>query len=272
MKVVAECSSKHNLSSQQHEQCARKDYFISCKSSIKFTETLFLTSDSRFLCPNCLKTFPTEKSLVMHLCKKQECKEAFGVDKFANIKLKNKMKSKLQCKDNFLIREITESLQQSYSNPVDPEDQIGNTNNSYSTLVQKELPNLNSTQKPLCVPQKISISTEITARFISVAECNYDYSGQIETLAFVIGFKDPSNNQITATELLFPSQTGSAANVSDEGSFGMDSLFWCNSESQTAKKYGSDRTVLVSWIHSHVRGAECGFSSVDVHTQYALQR
>ena len=29
---------------------------------------------------------------------------------------------------------------------------------------------------------------------------------------------------------------------------------------------------LIGWIHSHVRNAECFFSSVDVHSQHILQR
>ena len=31
-------------------------------------------------------------------------------------------------------------------------------------------------------------------------------------------------------------------------------------------------TQLIAWIHSHVRGAMCGFSSIDVHTQFAYSR
>ena len=40
------------------------------------------------------------------------------------------------------------------------------------------------------------------------------------------------------------------------------------SQSGTAKT-GKD-VRLVSWIHSHVRGNRCGFSSVDVHTQLSM--
>ena len=29
---------------------------------------------------------------------------------------------------------------------------------------------------------------------------------------------------------------------------------------------------IVSWIHSHVQGMKCCFSSIDIHTQYALQQ
>ena len=32
------------------------------------------------------------------------------------------------------------------------------------------------------------------------------------------------------------------------------------------------RPYLMSWIHSHVGGAECFFSSVDVHTQHTLAK
>ncbi len=53
------------------------------------------------------------------------------------------------------------------------------------------------------------------------------------------------------------------------GSFGCDSLQWAISQSETAKKYGT-RTKIVAWIHSHVRGNTCFFSSLDIHSQYAL--
>ena len=32
-----------------------------------------------------------------------------------------------------------------------------------------------------------------------------------------------------------------------------------------------ENTTLALWIHTHVRGSSCGFSSVDVHTQYAYR-
>ena len=32
------------------------------------------------------------------------------------------------------------------------------------------------------------------------------------------------------------------------------------------------RPYLMSWIHSHVRGNECQFSSIDVHTQFSMDR
>ena len=30
--------------------------------------------------------------------------------------------------------------------------------------------------------------------------------------------------------------------------------------------------VIISWIHSHVRGVKVGFSSIDMHTQHAYQK
>jgi hypothetical protein len=51
------------------------------------------------------------------------------------------------------------------------------------------------------------------------------------------------------------------------GSFGTDTSQWMLQQSRTAIA-NPETTVIVSWIHSHVRGTKCGFSSIDVHTQY----
>ena len=40
--------------------------------------------------------------------------------------------------------------------------------------------------------------------------------------------------------------------------------------SQSATAKAGKEVTLVSWIHSHVRGNRCGFSSVDVHTQLSM--
>jgi hypothetical protein len=40
-------------------------------------------------------------------------------------------------------------------------------------------------------------------------------------------------------------------------------------QSKTARE-NPDSTVIVSWIHTHVQGAKCGYSSIDVHTQYGF--
>ena len=49
----------------------------------------------------------------------------------------------------------------------------------------------------------------------------------------------------------------------------MDSLTWAF---QTFKNERGKKPYLMAWIHSHVRGAECYFSSIDNHTQYAYSK
>lgn len=113
----------------------------------------------------------------------------------------------------------------------------------------------------------IFIPRMVIAEFIKNANENYAEDGRIETLALLIGYRDGCN--VHATELLFPTQNGGPSRVSDQGSFGMDTFIWIAHHSETVKRYGS-RTTLVTWIHSHVRGFEVGFSSIDMHTQYSL--
>ena len=48
---------------------------------------------------------------------------------------------------------------------------------------------------------------------------------------------------------------------------GEESMVWLYQKSKFPKN-----TQLIAWIHSHVRGALCGFSSIDVHTQYGYSR
>ena len=49
-----------------------------------------------------------------------------------------------------------------------------------------------------------------------------------------------------------------------------DSQTWMFTRSETAQ---SGKAVkLISWIHSHVRGASCQFSSIDVHSQFSMSR
>ena len=47
-----------------------------------------------------------------------------------------------------------------------------------------------------------------------------------------------------------------------------ESQIWMFSQSATAK--AGKEVKIVSWIHSHVRGNKCFFSSVDVHTQLSM--
>jgi hypothetical protein len=61
-------------------------------------------------------------------------------------------------------------------------------------------------------------------KFVEIAQENLDSSGEvIETLAFLVGFI--ADDTITATELLFPNQTGDAARVIDNGKIVFLKLF-----------------------------------------------
>ena len=50
---------------------------------------------------------------------------------------------------------------------------------------------------------------------------------------------------------------------------GKDSVPWAF---QAFKDERKKKPCLIAWIHSHVRGAECCFSSIDNHTQYAYSK
>jgi hypothetical protein len=64
--------------------------------------------------------------------------------------------------------------------------------------------------------KKVLIPKEALEKFVEIAQDNLDSSGQVvETLAFLVGFI--AEDTITATELLFPNQTGNAARVTDNG-------------------------------------------------------
>ena len=46
-----------------------------------------------------------------------------------------------------------------------------------------------------------------------------------------------------------------------------DTCAWISMNSPMKKKYGS-KLSIAAWVHSHVEGVECCFSSVDLHTQF----
>ena len=54
------------------------------------------------------------------------------------------------------------------------------------------------------------------------------------------------------------------------GILGQDTQMWIaeHSESFTSQRNPS----IVAWIHTHVNGNECFFSSIDVHTQFAYEK
>ena len=43
---------------------------------------------------------------------------------------------------------------------------------------------------------------------------------------------------------------------------------WIFQESPAHDKLKDD-LVLISWMHTHVQGAPCGFSAIDMHTQFS---
>ena len=50
-----------------------------------------------------------------------------------------------------------------------------------------------------------------------------------------------------------------------------DTGAWIVWSSQIAEKHG-ENVAVVSWVHSHVRGIACSFSSIDMHAQYAYNK
>ena len=50
---------------------------------------------------------------------------------------------------------------------------------------------------------------------------------------------------------------------------GQQSLIWAFDKFKEDRK---EKPCLISWIHSHVGGSECCFSSIDNHTQHAYQK
>ena len=53
------------------------------------------------------------------------------------------------------------------------------------------------------------------------------------------------------------------------GIYGEDSIPWAFQAFEEERK---KKPCLIMWIHSHVRGSECCFSSIDNHTQYAYSK
>ena len=49
-----------------------------------------------------------------------------------------------------------------------------------------------------------------------------------------------------------------------------DSVQWMLNKSNTYLENGN--VTVVGWIHSHVQGVHAGFSSIDVHTQWAYEK
>ena len=71
---------------------------------------------------------------------------------------------------------------------------------------------------------KYKIPTKFINSFLEVAAKNKsELDGRhVETIGFLIGTKE--GNLITATDLIFPKQSGNSALVTDEGNFFCDSI------------------------------------------------
>ena len=137
---------------------------------------------------------------------------------------------------------------------------------------------------------KYTIPQSLLDYFESEAVRNLDKDGQIETLALGIG-KLLDNDCIQVEELILPNQEASTTHVEDTGIEGQPSTLWIqsnskcfrNNPSKFVKKFINNyfplsfcnvilgKAIVALWLHSHVAGNECGFSSVDLHTQSAFE-
>ncbi len=117
--------------------------------------------------------------------------------------------------------------------------------------------------------KRISLPKATKIAFLNVAKGNVDANGQLkETLCFLAGYE--TEQELIVTDLIFPVQEGTSAKVDDLGICGQDSTFWISQQSPAAQHHGSSFRII-AWVHSHVCGALCGFSSIDVHAQYAYR-
>ncbi len=117
--------------------------------------------------------------------------------------------------------------------------------------------------------KRIKLPQAAKQAFLNVARSNTDVNGRLkETLCFLAGHEE--EDKLVVTDLIFPVQNSTAAKVDDLGICGQDSALWISQWSPAAKAHGSNFRII-AWVHSHVQGALCGFSSIDVHSQYAYK-
>lgn len=143
-----------------------------------------------------------------------------------------------------------------------------------------------------------NIPTDVIEKFSQKASKN----SKVETLAFLVGFKN--DHIITVTDLVFPRQKASCVLVEDEGmnltefqifasfilhyiiyiflfciytgiptgnDMDKDTGAWILNNSPMKEKYGS-KLSIVAWVHSHVLGVPCSFSTTDVHSQFTWSK
>ena len=116
---------------------------------------------------------------------------------------------------------------------------------------------------------KIQIPSHLLAYFEAEALKNFDKNGKlVETLA--IGIGRSNDDAIYMQELIFPNQVGTTTSVEDTGINGKPTSIWI-SENSSCFKTCQDAT-YVTWIHSHINGTPCGFSSTDIHNQFSYEQ
>ena len=114
------------------------------------------------------------------------------------------------------------------------------------------------------------VPIQLLQGFGGLAFNNRDCSGQqIESLCYFLGYLNDRGEKVV-TEAVVPRQQGDGAKVDDLGIGGHDSIQWALTSSKTKERFG-DSAKLLAWCHTHVRGCELSFSSVDVHSQFALE-
>ena len=112
---------------------------------------------------------------------------------------------------------------------------------------------------------ELKIPLEAINKFKEVAISNYHNGEEVETLAYFLGLEE--NNCTKITTIVFPDQKGTPSYVDDKGIDEENSLQWI-----LRNLVQSKGLTLGLWVHCHVNGAPCGFSSIDVHTQLTLQK
>ena len=108
----------------------------------------------------------------------------------------------------------------------------------------------------------------VKEEFLRRARGNVDRNGHLETMCYLYGFKEASG-AVTVTDMLVPRQTGTPWSVEDLGVADGDSMVWLMNS--TAQEEYQERFSLLAWVHTHVRGTGCFFSSVDCHNQHLLK-
>ena len=105
--------------------------------------------------------------------------------------------------------------------------------------------------------------------FMDMACKTVDNTGQIiETLAILVGYQDAEGNG-HGTHLVFPVQEATCSHVNDRGINGQDTVWYMQEylKPEIEEHYHNSQFKILTWIHTHVRGTNICFSSVDLHTQ-----